>query len=486
MSATTDEHSGRETGFSGSVKKALIIAAGRGSRFGSGTNQRPKPLISVGGVPLILRTIYTAREVGVREFVIVTGFLAPEMEAFLTAHAPQDVTVRCLYNELWERPNGWSVYRAKDEFQDDDPFFLMMSDHVTEPSLLRVLTARPLPPHSCRLAVDFNPSRVPDLDEATKVWVDEKGLVRSIGKQILDFNGVDTGFFLCSREIFSALEESLAKGRETLSDGIQKLADKGLMESADIGSVFWQDVDNQEDLRRAEAYLFESLKSRTDSWLTKLINRRISLAITRRIANFPIKPNQITIINFLIGMTGCLAVLHGTYLSLVAGSIIFLLSSILDGCDGELARLRFQKSRLGAWLDVTTDNIVHWFLFYALTASVVSRQGFFPYGIFGGLLLIGSFLSFVLTWFAPTKASSSNAPNSPGLLFSESTLKDVVPSKDRDALSSLVDKTANRDFAYLLVLLSLLDRIQWFLVLGGIGAPIFAWMLYRRIISGRQ
>jgi CDP-L-myo-inositol myo-inositolphosphotransferase len=481
MSTTTDEHCGCET-----VKRALIIAAGKGSRIGSKTNYRPKPLISVGGLPLILRTIYTAREVGVREFVVVTGFLADELENFLSSNAPQDITVRFVYNELWERPNGWSVYKAKDEFQDGEPFFLMMSDHVTEPSLLKILAAKPLSGRSCRLAVDFNPSRVPDIEEATKVWVDEEGLIRRIGKQIKDFNGVDTGFFLCSGEIFTALEEALAEGKETLSDGIQKLADRGLMESADIGSIFWQDVDNEEDLRRAESYLFDSLKSRTDSWLTKLINRRISLVITKRIANFPITPNQITVINFLIGITGCLAILHGTPLSIAAGSVVFLLSSILDGCDGELARLRFQKSQIGAWLDVTTDNVVHWFLFYALTASAVNRHGLFPYGLFGALLLLGSFVSFVLTWFAPAKVSTSRTAGPPGLLFSEATLKDLVPLENQDALSSLVDKAANRDFAYLLVLLSLFDRSHWFLFLGGIGAPIFAWMLYRRIISGRR
>ena len=462
------------------VTKALIIAAGKGLRFGKRTNHAPKPLIPVGGVPLILRTIYTAKEAGVRHFVVVTGFLAYELEAFLRSNAPSDVTVRCVYNDRWERPNGWSVYRAKDEFQENERFFLMMADHVTEPLLLKKLASSPLADRHCRLAVDFNPSRVYDLDEATKVLVDEKGLIRRIGKQIDEFNGVDTGFFLCSKAIFDALEEAIKEGKETLSDGIQKLADKGCMESADIGSVFWQDVDNEEDLKRAENYLFNTLKSRTDSWLTRRINRRISLAITKRLANLPITPNQITVINFLIGLVGCVLIFRGSPFSIALGSMIFLLSSILDGCDGELARLRFQKSHIGAWLDVTTDNIVHWTLFTALTVSSVNRFGFFPYGILGGLLLLGSFLSFVFTWFAVPSGRKSKS----GLLFSEATLKDIVSTKD--TVSSLVDKTANRDFAYLLVALALADRAHWFLVLGGVGAPVFAWLLYKRVISRKK
>lgn len=475
MDCIADTHKGSSSGVV-KVKKALIIAAGRGSRFGSKTDGSPKPLIPVGGLPLILRTIYTAREIGVTDFVVVTGFLGDELEAFLKSKTPGDVRIKCLYNDQWERPNGWSVYRAKDEFNQDEKFFLMMADHVAEPELLERLINRPISNSVCRLAVDFNPSRVSDIEEATKVWVDSSGYIRFIGKQIETYNGVDTGFFLCSKAIFSALEESLREGKETLSDGIQKLADRGLMESVDIGSLFWQDVDNEEDLKRAEAYLFNSLKSRTDSWLTKQINRRISLAVTRRIASLPITPNQITIINFFIGLSGCATILYGTTPAVLLGTIIFLLSSILDGCDGELARLRFQKSQTGAWLDVTTDNIVHWALFYSITAVAVQKQGFFPYGIFGGLLLLGSFISFVLTWFAPKRSSTKT-----NLLFSEATLQDVVKSKD--PVSSLVDKTANRDFAYLLVLFALFDRIQWFLILGGIGAPIFAWILYSKVKS---
>lgn len=463
------------------IRRALIIAAGMGLRFGARTNNSPKPLIPVGGLPLILRTIYTAREAGIRDFVIVTGFLARELEAFLEARKPEDVNLQFVYNEMWQRPNGWSVYRARDEFQEDEQFLLMMSDHVTEPELLRKLMERPLSKSSCRLAVDFNLARISDIEEATKVWVDGEGYIRRIGKGIREYNAVDTGFFLCSKTVFSALEEAFNEGRETLSDGIQKLADKGLMESTNIGSVFWQDVDNEDDLKRAESYLFNSLRSKTDSWITRHINRRVSLSITKRLASRSITPNQVTLINFMIGLCGCIAVFHGGSLSTVLGTLIFLLSSILDGCDGELARLRFQRSRMGAWLDVTTDNIVHWFLFYAISAITVGRYGFFPYAIFGGTLLLGSFISFVLTWFASGRSSGSRSGGK--LLFSEATFRDVIQS--RDALSSFVDKAANRDFAYLLVMLALIDRLQWFVILGGIGAPLFAWILYRRIALER-
>ncbi len=454
------------------VKKALIIAAGMGVRFGEKTNHKPKPLISVAGVPLILRTIYTAHKAGVDEFVIVTGYQREQIEEFLKDKVKLPITIRFVYNENWQRPNGWSVYSARDEFSKGERFFLMMADHIFESSILEVLQKKPLQEGRCRLAVDFNPSRVFDLEEATKVLTDEEGFIKRIGKNIAPFNGVDTGFFLCTTSIFTALEASLKEEKETLSEGIQKLADKNLMEVADIGSAFWQDVDNEKDLKLAEDYLFNSLTSKTDSWLTRKINRKISISITRRLVNLPVNPNQITLFNFSLGIIASIVLSKGSYFALILGTFLFLLSSILDGCDGELARITFRQTRLGAWLDVTTDNIVHWFLFTALTVTSVKTHGIFPYAFLGISLLLSSFISFVLTWFMGEK----------GLLFSESTLSDVTYQKR----AKIVDKMANRDFAYLLFALALVNHTEWFLFLGGLGSPVFTWFLYKSLTEKRN
>ena len=70
------------------VHHALIIAAGRGARFGAATHFRPKPLIEVAGVPLICRTLLTARKAGIDHFTVVTGYKALGIEEFLNAEIP--------------------------------------------------------------------------------------------------------------------------------------------------------------------------------------------------------------------------------------------------------------------------------------------------------------------------------------------------------------------------------------------------------------
>jgi 1L-myo-inositol 1-phosphate cytidylyltransferase len=104
--------------------------------------------------------------------------------------------------------------------------------------------------------VDFHPGRVFDLADATKVVVKD-GRVTGIGKEIKNYSGVDTGIFLCSEGIFDALETSIFKGRESLSDGIRELARQGRMEAMDMGDLFWLDIDDEASRLEAEKRLSE-------------------------------------------------------------------------------------------------------------------------------------------------------------------------------------------------------------------------------------
>lgn len=236
------------------VNHALIIAAGRGARFGNATHLCPKPLIEVAGVPLLLRTLLTASEAGIDHFTVVTGYKAESLERYLDEKVPEGLKVECVRNEKWQRPNGLSVARAADHVSDR--FVLLMADHLFEAQILRDLVAAPLAPDHCRLAVDFHPERISDLADATKVAIRD-GRVTDIGKMITVYNAIDTGIFLCTRAIFEALETAVARGKETLSDGIREIARCRRMEAMDIGDLFWQDIDDEASRLLGEKRLSE-------------------------------------------------------------------------------------------------------------------------------------------------------------------------------------------------------------------------------------
>ena len=234
------------------IRHALIIAAGSGMRFGKAAQCRPKPLLEVAGIPLIRRTLETARKAGLDQFTVVTGYCAEKLENFLRQELSGDMGIRTVRNAKWDRPNGLSVLQAKGYLPE--PFVLLMADHLFDAGILRELLVTPLSDGHCRLAVDFHPESILDLADSTKVEVIDGNIV-NIGKELDTYNGIDTGIFLCSHQIFAALETAVLRGEENLSDGIQELARRRLMEAMDIGRSFWHDIDDEASLREGERRL---------------------------------------------------------------------------------------------------------------------------------------------------------------------------------------------------------------------------------------
>src|SRR5690606_17446942 len=102
----------------------------------------------------------------------------------------------------------------------DGPFFLMMCDHVYDPRFLERLLEADDGQRALAVVADRFVELVPDLDEATKVRI-EGPYVMTISKHLTAFDAVDTGVFLCRPSVYSALAETAARGRHTLSDAVQ-------------------------------------------------------------------------------------------------------------------------------------------------------------------------------------------------------------------------------------------------------------------------
>jgi phosphatidylglycerophosphate synthase len=109
--------------------------------------------------------------------------------------------------------------------------------------------------------------------------------------------------------------------------------------------------------RQAEDALFADLLRGDLGFIARHINKKISFRITRHVlCRLPVTPNQVTVASALVGFLGCVLIATGAYPAVVAGLVLAQLQSILDGCDGELARVRFQQSPMGEWLDTLMDD----------------------------------------------------------------------------------------------------------------------------------
>ena len=131
--------------------KALIIAAGQGSRLNKISKDTPKALIPLLGLPLIERVILAAKGAGIREYVIVVGYLGDKTKETLGNGERFGVRIDYVKNEEWQEGNGVSVLKARELLNDN--FVLLMSDHIFDVRILKELVNHPIK-GSVILAVD--------------------------------------------------------------------------------------------------------------------------------------------------------------------------------------------------------------------------------------------------------------------------------------------------------------------------------------------
>ncbi len=131
--------------------KCLIVAAGRGSRLSNKGNS--KPLVPLLELPLIERTILTARKSGINDFFAVTGYEGDKVRRYLDKLGQRTNTnITHAINEEWKKGNGISVLKARDLI--NGPFFLLMADHLFDYSILEDLKKEQISEDEIILAVD--------------------------------------------------------------------------------------------------------------------------------------------------------------------------------------------------------------------------------------------------------------------------------------------------------------------------------------------
>jgi CDP-L-myo-inositol myo-inositolphosphotransferase len=332
----------------------VILAAGEGKRLSLG-GDIPKPLTRLLGLTFLERAILTCKRAGAEEFYVVVGHAKEKvMQHIQELRLRHGISIEVIENPEWQEGNGTSALAASKVVRG--PFLLLMVDHIFEPWTLESFSRAAKESERCLLAVDPRSDRIPDLEDATKVKFDGQDIT-AIGKGLSTFDAVDMGLFFCTHEFFRALEEARREGNGTLTGGVERLSSERKIGAVRMGEGKWFDIDSPEILSFAKRALLSDLpKPREDGYISRYINRRVSIPISERLVSSPLTPSHLTLLTFLMCLVGATLFGLGGYLNAVAAGIIIQLSSILDGCDGEIARLKLQSSAYGAWLDTVLDR----------------------------------------------------------------------------------------------------------------------------------
>jgi 1L-myo-inositol 1-phosphate cytidylyltransferase len=220
------------------MSRAIILAAGLGERLVRG-KAYPKPLQPVRGVPLIVRVLRNLELAGIDEVGIVVGHLGDVLIDAID-DLPLDLSLHYFWNRQYDKPNGTSLLAAKDFVEG--PTFLLMSDHLWSPDLIERVRSYPLQQDQAVLGVDFKIDDCCDLDDATKVSL-HGDRIAAIGKQLVDYDALDTGVFRITPAVIRALERIDGPNGCSLSQGMAELARDGRMRAVDVGDAAWVDVD---------------------------------------------------------------------------------------------------------------------------------------------------------------------------------------------------------------------------------------------------
>ncbi len=212
-------------------------------------------------------------------------------------------------------------------------------------------------------------------------------------------------------------------------------------------------VRNAGEARDATRRLWASITSSADGWVDRVFNRPAGRPLSRLLVHTPVTPNQISVVATLLGVVAAVLFASGQYAPSIVAAVLFQVSAILDCMDGDVARVALKESRLGKWLDIVGDQVVHIGVFIGVTTGVVRSGGTAAMGWLGALAVVGAAMSF---WMV---------------------LRGMKRPETRGSwLQQVLNAATNRDFSVLVLALAVAGRLDWFLWMAGVGSHVF-WLL---------
>jgi CDP-L-myo-inositol myo-inositolphosphotransferase len=346
------------------LARGVVLAAGRSERLADVTGGGSKALVRVGGLSLVERAVRGLLAEGIERVVIVVGYQAGPVAAVVNRLAPG--RVQAVYAEDWELGNGASLSAAEPHVRGADLFVLVTADHVFGRGALAPLVRSEVP----GVLVDHAPAPAA-WAEGTRVRLHEERAV-AFSKALGD-PSIDCGAFLLPPDVFDAQRRAAARGDDTLAGAVTELADVRPLAAVPLPhDLWWQDVDTPDDLRVASTMLRRSLTKDTDGPVSRYLNRPVSTRMSMALAHLPIHPDVVSVLAFLLA--GAAAWCLGLGMAIL-GAVLVHVASVLDGVDGEIARLQIRATPQGALLDGVLDRLADAALIGGLTVWALESTG---------------------------------------------------------------------------------------------------------------
>lgn len=204
--------------------------------------------------------------------------------------------------------------------------------------------------------------------------------------------------------------------------------------------------------------------------------RHLSERVTPALVRLPLTPNQITFASLLAGLAAAACYLDGDRLWAVVGGVLFVISYVLDNCDGEVARLKNMQSQFGADLDTFADWLTHTALFLALgfTAERAFAEDLWFW--FGVAAAAGCTINYaVVRLLDRMRGAGIGEDDTPHARDGESPAFSPLPKAPKELFIYVFREIFRADFCFILLALSAFDLAWALLPFGAVGAQVY-WL----------
>jgi len=228
-------------------------------------------------------------------------------------------------------------------------------------------------------------------------------------------------------------------------------------------------IQTPSDLATAEHTIRRASYKNTDATVARF-NRRMSLPISIALIRTPITANQLSVLLVAVGFYAAWLFSTGHYIAGILGGFLSLAASILDGCDGEIARLKYQESALGCWIETFGDYSYYVAIFVGLMIGAVRQTGSDIFYWLGGAALAGLLLTFALLIYLRSRITAGQPEKLHDIARTRFTAAPSQWSKVVWRISFVATRAA---MPYGIMALALLDALPLVMILAAIGSNIY-------------
>jgi phosphatidylglycerophosphate synthase len=226
---------------------------------------------------------------------------------------------------------------------------------------------------------------------------------------------------------------------------------------------------SEEDVALAERTIRRSSYKDTDNKLARF-NRLTSLPISIALIRTPLTANQLSVALVAVGFYSAWLFSLGHYWTGVLGAFLSLAASVLDGCDGEIARLKYQESALGCWIETFGDYSYYIAIFVGLTIGAVTATGWHGFYWLGATAMAGTLISFALLIYLRSRITAGQPEKLHTIARERFRAESNWWTRIIWRLSFVATRSA---MPYGIMALSLLGALPLVVVLAAIGANIY-------------